>query len=355
MKISINSQFLDGPYGGGMQFANYLKKYLEDKGLTVINNLNDEEIDIILHINPFSFLTPDASSYSFFDAYIYKLRHPKTVIIERVNEGDARKGTSYMDKLLVKACNYSDFVIFIASWLKPNLEQAGLDTNKANTVILNGADRNIFNTSGKEFWDGKSKMKIVTHHWSNNPSKGHDIYQYLDLLMGEDDLKDLFEFTYIGKIPPTSEYKNTKLIAPLSSKALADELRKHDVYITASKNEPAGMHHIEAALCGLPILYINSGALPEYCSDFGLEFDKTNLRQKVKEIRERYEEFKARLDHYDKTAERMAGQYLEVIKSLYGNREEYQIIPNIPLILWLEIYKRFFALRFTIFRKLGII
>ena len=41
---------------------------------------------------------------------------------------------------------------------------------------------------------------------------------------------------------------------------LANELKKHDIYITASENEPSGNHHMEGALCGLPILYKDSGS-----------------------------------------------------------------------------------------------
>ena len=43
---------------------------------------------------------------------------------------------------------------------------------------------------------------------------------------------------------------------------LADELKKHHIYVTASVNEPSGNHHIEAAQCGLPILYLDSGGIP---------------------------------------------------------------------------------------------
>ena len=59
--------------------------------------------------------------------------------------------------------------------------------------------------------------------------------------------------------------KQLKLSSLFYGKELANELRKHDIYITGSKNEPSGNHHMEGALCGLPILYVNSGALPEYC------------------------------------------------------------------------------------------
>ena len=41
---------------------------------------------------------------------------------------------------------------------------------------------------------------------------------------------------------------------------------------------PSGNHHIEGALCGLPLMYLNSGGTPEYCKDFGLEYSIENLK-----------------------------------------------------------------------------
>ena len=70
-------------------------------------------------------------------------------------------------------------------------------------------------------------------------------------------------------------------------------LSKNHVYLTASINEPAGMHHIEGALSGLPIIYRNSGAIPEYCSDFGVSFhdlevvnsiDNTKITNRIFEL-----------------------------------------------------------------------
>ncbi|HEY4528224.1 MAG TPA: hypothetical protein VJJ48_00150 [Candidatus Paceibacterota bacterium] len=317
MKISINSKFLEGPYGGGMQFANFMKDFLTSHGVEVTNKL-ENNVDIILHVNPFPHLTPDASSYSYLDAYEYKLKNPKTIIIERVNECDERKGTTYMNKLLVEASNHSDFVVFIANWLRPLLLKEGLPEDKPYKVILNGGDHKIFNTQDKEFWDGKNPIKIVTHHWSDNPNKGSDVYQALDELLSDSKFGELFEFTYIGRT--NVSFKNSRVIAPLSGQELVRELKQHHVYITASRNEPGGMHHIEGALCGLPILYINSGALPEYCGGYGLEFNKDNLRERMLEIRERYQEFKDKIITYPNTAEKMGLEYLNLCQELLNTR-----------------------------------
>jgi hypothetical protein len=344
MKVSINSRFLSGPYGGGMQFANFMRDYFSGHGVAAINHLRDDDIDVILHVNPFPFLTPAASGYSFFDAYAYKIKHPQTIIVERVNECDERKGTHYVNSLLIRTAKHSDFVVYIASWLKDLLETHGLPGIIPSRVILNGGDTRTFNTNGRAWWDGSQKMRIVTHHWSNNPNKGHDAYQHLDEILGDASFSERFEFTYIGRVPPGVTYRNTTIIPPLTGTALAMELKRHHVYITASRNEPAGMHHIEAALCGLPILYINSGALPEYCKGFGIEFSVENLEKVLEEIRQEYAKYRNALREYPHTAERMGAAYLALIRELYAQRHIRSTTPFTQArALWFAAYSRVFS------------
>ena len=55
---------------------------------------------------------------------------------------------------------------------------------------------------------------------------------------------------------------------------LGDELRKHDVYLTAARWEACGMHHIEGACCGLPVLFHKEGGgINETCKNYGVEYD----------------------------------------------------------------------------------
>ena len=44
MKISIGTNIKEGPWGGGNLFAINLKKYLEDKGHVVTNDLKDKDM-----------------------------------------------------------------------------------------------------------------------------------------------------------------------------------------------------------------------------------------------------------------------------------------------------------------------
>jgi len=317
MKISLNIKFIDGPFGGAMQFARSLKTHLEKNGFEITNTLIDDDIDLILHIAPFPFL--EICSYTYIDAYLYKIKHPKTIITNRINNTDEGRKTYYLNKAFFDSIRYSDHLVFISQWIAEKFP-----TKKPCTIIPNGGDLILFNKIGKKFWKPGRKMSIVTHHWSANKNKGEDIYHSLDTLLSKSPYSDLFSFTYIGNISAETRatFKNTTFIAPLSGKALADELRHHDIYITAAKNEAAGMHHIEGALSGLPILFIRSGALPEYCKDYGIEFNLANLGEKLIEIRSNFYQFITSLESYKFTADNTNNLYLELFTDLLEAREK---------------------------------
>ena len=152
--------------------------------------------------------------------------------------------------------------------------------------------------------------------------KGLDVYKELDELIATDYWKGKIQFTYIGNLPKGFNFKNTKVISPLRDKALGNQLSRHHVYITASNNEPAGMHHIEAALCGLPIIYKNSWALPEYCKNFGVCFNDLEFIPALKEMIVKYNFYKANLKNYPNNADKMSGNYLNLFKDLLSTRKE---------------------------------
>ena len=52
MKISIGAETINGPFGGGNEFLKNLKEYLNNEGHTVINHLNDRDIDVIFCFDP---------------------------------------------------------------------------------------------------------------------------------------------------------------------------------------------------------------------------------------------------------------------------------------------------------------
>ena len=105
---------------------------------------------------------------------------------------------------------------------------------------------------------------------------------------------------------------------------MLQKLKENHLYITASKNEPSGNHHIEAAQCSLPILFINSGGIPEYCNDYGLIFEENNFEDKLNEIYENYEIYYNKILSYPFNARKMCSEYLTLFNEL--NKRKNQIL-----------------------------
>ncbi len=319
MKISIGTKIKDGPWGGGNLFAINLTQYLMNKGHTVVNNLDDDDIDLILITEPRK--TSESSSFTHVDVLKYRdLVKKDVLVVHRVNECDERKNSNFVNQYLIEANEVADFTVFVSNWLLETYLNQGLN-NKNNHVILSGANKEIFNQKGFKSWDGKSKLKIVTHHWGAHWNKGFNIYQMLDSLIGKDKYKDKIEFNYIGNLPKKFKFKNSNFIKPLAGESLAKEIKKNHMYLTASINEPSGNHHIEGAQCGLPLLYINSGGTPEYCSDFGIQFEENNFEIKLNEMITDYAHNIKKMKKYPHNSEIMCTNYLELFEKIYKEKE----------------------------------
>ena len=144
--------------------------------------------------------------------------------------------------------------------------------------------------------------------------KGFDIYERIGQLLSIKPYRDLFQFTYVGNLPLGIYLPNTKIIPNITGFELGDILRQHHIYVTAARNEAAGMHHVEGMRCGLPVLFLNSGALPEYCGPYGIEFNLADFDQKLIEISERYPELQSKVRNCPYTSDWMAEKYENIFK-----------------------------------------
>lgn len=308
--------------GGGNQFATSLSRYLTDQGWQVHFDLRPKNLDIILLIEPRKSLS--ISAFNHIDIAKYAIRNPKTIIVHRINECDERKGTSGVNELLMKANRVADHTIFISSWLKDNFRTYQQLSDSNTTIIRNGADNEIFSNKDYKVWDRHTPLKIVTHHWGGNWMKGFDIYQALDNLQPMSINNHTIEFTYVGNVPKGFTFKHTTHLPPTSGNPLAEAIQKNHVYITGSQNEPAGMHHIEACLCGLPIAYRESGALPEYCHPFGYGFSGIDdYKDAIIAIINNYEKLLEANQHYPYTSLKMCEAYEELFLRLLSVGKHY--------------------------------
>jgi glycosyltransferase involved in cell wall biosynthesis len=319
MKISIGSKIQYGPWGGGNQFAINLSQYLLTHGDQVCFNLEDPDIDVILLTEPRINLRVSAYGSREIIKYLL-LKNPNAIIVHRINECDERKGSSTINRLIMAANKIADHTVYVSAWLKELYSKLGL--YPSNHVILNGANTDIFHRKGCRLWERDEPLRLVTHHWGNHWLKGFDIYEKLDQLLNTPKYKGKIAFTYIGHLPIGFNFSHTTFQSPLFGEELANNLRKNHVYLTASRNEPGSNHQNEGACCGLPILYIKSGSLPEYCDGFGISFLPENFDEKLDEMIENYEFWASRMDQFPHTADRMCAAYTQLFQDLLDQRAE---------------------------------
>lgn len=346
MKVSIGSKIVEGPWGGGNLFVKNLTSYLLKNGHSVVYDLSDSDIDLILLTDPRS-RKESSSTFNHKEIKIYqKYINQNVSVVQRINECDERKGTTNINSFYLLASSCADKVVFVSSWLEKIYLKLGMNNDKT-LVILSGSDKEIFKNYGNK--TQTKKIKIVTHHWSSHKNKGFEIYSYLDELLISQNWKNKIEFTYIGNISSEFLLKNTKIIDPLDGENLAQELSKNDIYLTASINEPSGNHHIEGAMCGLPILYLNSGGIPEYCLEYGISFEGVeDFEDKLDLIIKNREKYLKKLENFQFTSENMNVQYLNLFENLVSKKKNISNKSNYFL-------KYLFLMKFKInkfFRKI---
>jgi hypothetical protein len=319
MKIAVGARPYDGPWGGGNRFVAALCEALTERGDAVVHDLKDGDIDIILLMDPRT-RSPNVSFGAGAILRYLQTRNAGAIVVHRVNECDERKGEPFINHLLARANYVADATVFIAAWLA-ELPVWRNNLREPWYVVRNGADERIFNADRFKPWNGQEPLKLVTHHWGYHPMKGFDIYTQIDRMIGDSRWSGRLEFTYVGQLPRDFKFVSARYIAPLDGRQLADELASHHVYVSGSINEPAGMHHIEGAMAGLPLLYRESGALPEYCRGFGISFaGPADFEAALTKLMVDYPDLVARMPGYPWTAARMIHDWIAVFDRLLAQR-----------------------------------
>jgi len=311
-RIAFNMYPTKGPWGGSSTFVLQLSAYLKWRGYKVTFQLKDP-VNIIILIDPREDL--QKKSFGLKEIRKYREKHPHCKILHRVNECDCRKGTAFMDSLLAEGNEIADYTVFISNWLKNYHAERWFDLKKPHKVIYNGADPRIFHPIGKPMYRGEGTFRLVTHHWSDNPMKGFPVYQELDAWIN-DHLEEDIEFWVIGRWPENVRWRRAMTFPATFGKDLADKLRSCHAYFTASLWEPCGMHHIEGAQCGLPLIYHqDGGGINEAGELYGIGFREDPV-EAVLQMKKEYPEYRKRLFKNMPSGDRMCLEYLDVIQEL---------------------------------------
>ena len=256
--VGVWHNFFPPPYGGGNQFMMALCKAMKQQGIQVLENQIHHGIDAYI-LNSVHF-----------DLMRFQEEHKKShlKIIHRID------GPIYLyrgsDQKLDQKCfelnqELAAATVLQSSWTYQRIVDMGYKL--VNPVIIhNAVDPDIFHRQGRIPFDRTRKIRLISTSWSWNARKGGPIYKWIEEHLDW----DRFEYTFVGNA--SEQFERIHHIQPVPSEKLADILRQHDIYITASQNDPCSNALIEALSCGLPALYLQSGGHPELVGHGGLSF-----------------------------------------------------------------------------------
>ena len=254
--VSIAHAFQRPPYGGSNQFLLALRGELRRRGVSVgANRITGRTRACVM--NAFLFDVERVAS----------ARRTGCRMVHRVDGpvGLYRGADDGTDTRLAKInARLADVTVFQSQYSLDATRALGFEL-VAPTVIMNAVDPVIFRRGPREPLSGE-RVRVIATSWSPNPNKGAAVYEWLDRHLDF----ERYDVTFVGQSPVAFERICT--VAPVGSATLAGLLREHDVYLTASANDPCSNALIEALACGLPALFLNSGGHPEIVGAAGLPF-----------------------------------------------------------------------------------
>lgn len=203
---------------------------------------------------------------------------------------------------------FASATVLQSAWVYQKIIELGYNP-VSPTIIHNAVDSEIFNSNGRVCLSKNRKIKLISSSWSNNPRKGGPLYKWI-----EDHLDwDRFDYTFVGNASET--FSRISYVSAVPSEELAALLKQHDIYITASQNDPCSNALIEALACGLPALYLNEGGHPELASYGGLPFHNENdVLTQLDKLVDNYESVQNLITVSNMNA--VAAKYLAIIRDI---------------------------------------
>jgi glycosyltransferase involved in cell wall biosynthesis len=309
--VAFNMRWRRGPYGGGNQWLGQVAPYFARCGYTTTTRLRPDA-DCVLGTHAG---LGGGLEFSYDDVLRAKASNPRLRCIQRINDNDVRKGTGAMDAHLADCNRAADHTVFVSEWLRDYHAERWFDRARPHSVIHNGADPAVFYPFGARVWTPGDPLRIVTHHWSDNPAKGFAVYEAIDAAIADGRLPGV-ELWIVGRWPEGTRWRAARTFPACSGHKLARLLRECHVAVSASRHEPGAMHPVEAMQCGLPLLYTaDTGGTVELGKKFGILLGD-DFSAAIDALRARYAELRNSVLCAAPSGDQMCASYRRIVQQL---------------------------------------
>lgn len=249
-KVHVLFQIRDEPWGGGNQFLKGLRDHLRGLGRYCET---PEAADVILF-----------NSHHELDSVLrIKRAHPGKAFIHRVDGPiEVVRGSGREIDKAIFAYNerIADGTVFQSQWSMDRSREQGMPANALETVIHNAPDPGVFHPPAAPP-AGDGRIGVIATSWSTNPKKGFEVYAHLDAHLDF----SRFSMTFIGNAP--TPFKHIRHLPAAASAVVAEEMRGHRIFISASHLEACSNAIVEALNCGLIALVRDNSSQPELVGD----------------------------------------------------------------------------------------
>jgi glycosyltransferase involved in cell wall biosynthesis len=296
--LAVFHEFHAPPYGGGNQFLLALVGELKRRGLSVEANRLSGRTPACLY-----------NSFNFDFARLRRFARDGVRMVHRVDGpiGVYRGFDDGTDRRIAEVNRaLADATVVQSRYSLEKHRELGIELRDP-VLIPNAPDPAIFfPPADRPPLEGR-RVRVIASSWSDNPRKGSDVLEWLD---GHLDA-ERFELTFVGQT--RARLERTRVIGPVGSNFVAELLRKHDVYLAASRNDPCSNALLEALACGLPPAFLRSGGHPELVGEGGIGFDDPEelpevLSRLAKELEQRRAAIRV------PSLSDVADRYLEVLR-----------------------------------------
>jgi len=296
--LALFHDFSPAPTGGGHQFLRALVAEFERRGLTVELDTISRETTVCL-LNSFNF-------------DFHRLRRLARDDVRFVHRVDGPIGTyrgfddGTDERIAAINGELAAATVVQSRYSLDAHRDLGIELVEPH-LISNTVDPSVFHPPAeRERLEGR-RIRVIASSWSDNPNKGGDVLAWLDRNLDH----ERYELTFAGRSDEVFEH--VRVLGPIATEPLAAELRRSDVYLAPSRNDPCSNALLEALASGLPAVYRKSGGHPELVGEAGVPFDAADeaaaaLDRLVAELEERRTAI--RMAPIDDVADR----YLEVLR-----------------------------------------
>lgn len=298
--VGVWHKFMKPPFGGGNQFMLALCEGLKQRGVRIIANKYTELVDVWL-LN---------SMWFDVDRFLAWYAHQPRGVVHRIDGPIQliRGKDPQLDELTFDLNRkLATRTVMQSVWSYQETLSLGFRPIRAS-VIRNAVNPNIFHSHERRERRPGEKLKIIASSWSANQRKGGPVYRWLEQHLDW----ERFEFTFVGNVSEPLE--RARHLGALPSEGLADELRQHDIYLTASQRDPCSNAVVEALACGLPVVYLNDGGHPELVGQGGVAFTgPDDLLDSLDRVAADYEVYRSLVQAtaYDEVVDR----YLDLLRA----------------------------------------